>query len=208
MTEFILPPPHPSVKERVPRVASFPTARDVSRGAPGRRPCDGCSPRRVCTGGCAQARGSARGLAGLWGAEPAEAGDGGRKAAARVTLAAARASRAQLTDCSLLAAPLPPVSMCPASEVNVTRPKEYWDYESIAVQWGYVCVLVSECVRACVRARHLSARSCRSPARAVCSWVRPHPSCTASCVLWRMPWPSLRSGGHTWQRAGIKRIMR
>ena len=22
------------------------------------------------------------------------------------------------------------------SEVNVTRPKEYWDYESIAVQWG------------------------------------------------------------------------
>ena len=22
------------------------------------------------------------------------------------------------------------------SDVNVTRPKEYWDYESIAVQWG------------------------------------------------------------------------
>ena len=21
-------------------------------------------------------------------------------------------------------------------DVNVTRPKEYWDYESIAVQWG------------------------------------------------------------------------
>ena len=23
-------------------------------------------------------------------------------------------------------------------DVNVARPKEYWDYESIAVQWGYV----------------------------------------------------------------------
>lgn len=22
------------------------------------------------------------------------------------------------------------------ADVNVTRPKEYWDYESIAVQWG------------------------------------------------------------------------
>jgi hypothetical protein len=67
--------------------------------------------------------------------------------------AAARApAHAQHPDCCLLlAAPLPPVSTCPASEVNVARPKEYWDYESIAVQWGYVCVCVCVCV--CVRAR-------------------------------------------------------
>lgn len=26
------------------------------------------------------------------------------------------------------------------TDVNVQRPKEYWDYESLAVQWGYVPV--------------------------------------------------------------------
>jgi hypothetical protein len=29
------------------------------------------------------------------------------------------------------------------ADVNVQRPKEYWDYESLAVQWGYVCLIRS-----------------------------------------------------------------
>lgn len=33
---------------------------------------------------------------------------------------------------------VPRMSLVLRSEVNVTRPKEYWDYESIAVQWGYL----------------------------------------------------------------------
>lgn len=27
------------------------------------------------------------------------------------------------------------------TEVNVQRPKEYWDYEALTVQWGYVCLV-------------------------------------------------------------------
>ena len=32
----------------------------------------------------------------------------------------------------------PRMSLVLRSEVHVTSPKEYWDYESIAVQWGYL----------------------------------------------------------------------
>ena len=50
--------------------------------------------------------------------------------------------RPALRLCDLLAsATLIACAVCLRSEVNVTRPKEYWDYESIAVQWGWVYFL-------------------------------------------------------------------
>lgn len=40
------------------------------------------------------------------------------------------------------------------TDVNVHRPREYWDYESLTVQWGYIFYMLNANPNSCCQLDH------------------------------------------------------
>jgi len=108
------------------------------------------------------------------------------------------------TDIYWTATAPPPCVLCCflfCSEVNVTRPKEYWDYESIAVQWGYACPNIFPHVCMCAAAVECltpASRLTNSPVLFSLYQLSAHASLLLTLIS--SPWNHSRSAKTPWRR--------